>query len=120
QQLQELQYLEIQDCCKVEEIVTCSQDVSPYVIPSLCTLILGNMPSLRKICSTLVWNSLEALKIQNCPKLKELPFNCNGAMRLQTIEVEIKWWKELRWRDSEVKERLDSCSFGLVSFSERR
>ncbi|KVH87386.1 Disease resistance protein [Cynara cardunculus var. scolymus] len=115
QQLRELQYLDIEDCCRVEEIVTCSQDVSPYVVPKLSTLILCNMPSLRKICSTLDWTSLETLKIHDCPTLKELPFDSNTAMKIQTIEVEEDWWKALQWSDSEVKEQLGSQHNNLAT-----
>lgn len=110
-QLQELQYLEVQDCCRVEEIVTYSQDASPYVIPKLSTLILCKMPRLRKISSRLDWTSLESLKIHDCPTLKELPFGCNSAMKLQSIEVDKDWWEALGWPDSRLKERLDKCSF---------
>ncbi|KAJ9552496.1 hypothetical protein OSB04_016541 [Centaurea solstitialis] len=108
QQLHELQYMNIQDCCRVEEIVMCAQDVSPYVIPKLSTLILCNMPSLRRICPRLDWTSLETLKIHGCPTLKELPFDSNTAMKLQSIEVDEDWWKALQWSDSKVEERLGS------------
>lgn len=111
QQLGELQYLEVQDCCRVEHIVMDSHDVSPYVIPKLSTLILCNMPSLRKICSKLDWSSLETLKIQECVTLKELPFDRNSVVKLKKIEVDVDWWEALHWPDSKVKERLGSCCF---------
>ncbi|KAI3755092.1 hypothetical protein L1987_54886 [Smallanthus sonchifolius] len=110
-QLPELQHLEIQDCGMIKDIVTCSQDATPYVIPKLTTLIFCEMPSLRKICPTLVSTSLRTLKIHDCPALKEFPFNNNSAMTLQKIEIEKKWWEALRWPDSEFKEQLESfCS----------
>ncbi|KAL8264908.1 hypothetical protein R6Q59_023038 [Mikania micrantha] len=117
QQLQELECLEVQDCCRVEEIVVCSQNVSPYVMPKLRTLILCNMPSLRKISTRLDWTSLESLKIEDCPTLKELPFDRNSAMGIQSIEVNVDWWEALQWSDSNVKNRLVSCCvFRYVSF----
>ncbi|KAI3755095.1 hypothetical protein L1987_54889 [Smallanthus sonchifolius] len=108
-QLRELQYLEVQDCCKVEEVVMCSQNVSPYVIPKLRTLILCNLPSLRKISTRLDWTSLERLKIQDCPTLKDLPFDRDNAKVLQNIEVDADWWEALQWSDSNVKARLVRC-----------
>ncbi|KAK9077034.1 hypothetical protein SSX86_005369 [Deinandra increscens subsp. villosa] len=107
-QLQELHYLEVQDCCRVEVIVTCSQDV----FPKLRSLILCNMPSLRQISTRLDWTSLESLKIQDCPTLKELPFDRNSAMGLRSIDADEDWWEALQWSDSNVKDRLvPSCFF---------
>ncbi|KAL8264914.1 hypothetical protein R6Q59_023044 [Mikania micrantha] len=108
-QLQELEYLDIQDCCGVKEIVKCSQEVSLCVFPKLTTLILCKLPSLRKLCSTLVRISLRTLKMYDCPKLKEFPFDIDSARTLQKIEIEKKWWEELRWSDSELKEQLEPC-----------
>ncbi|KAF5813699.1 putative P-loop containing nucleoside triphosphate hydrolase, leucine-rich repeat domain superfamily [Helianthus annuus] len=111
QQLRELQHLEVQDCCRVEEIVMCSQDVSSCAFPKLRALILCNMPSLRKISTRVAWTSLETLKIQDCPTLKELPFDMSSAMGLQSIEVDKDWWDDLQWSNSNVKERLARCCF---------
>ncbi|KAD4179521.1 hypothetical protein E3N88_28112 [Mikania micrantha] len=108
-QLQELEHLEIQDCCGVKEIVRFSQEGGLCVIPKLTTLILCKLPSLRKLCSTLVRISLRTLKMYDCPKLKEFPFDVDSARTLQKIEIEKKWWEELRWSDSELKEQLEPC-----------
>ncbi|XP_076883885.1 disease resistance protein RPS2-like [Bidens hawaiensis] len=111
-QLRELQHLEVQDCCRVEEIVMCSQDVRSSDIPKLTTLILCQMPGLRKICSALDWTSLRTLKIHDCPALKDFPFNNITALTAPKIEIEKKWWEALRWPDSEVKQQLESyCLF---------
>ncbi|GJY90749.1 disease resistance protein, partial [Tanacetum coccineum] len=107
QQLQELKYLEVEDCYSVKEIVMCSQDISLNVLPKLSSLVLCKMPSLRKISSRLDWDSLESLKIHDCPKLKDLPFDSNSAMKLRSIEVDADLWEVLHWPDSHVKERLD-------------
>nr|XP_043624211.1 probable disease resistance protein At4g27220 isoform X2 [Erigeron canadensis] len=108
QHLLELQYLEVEDCWKVEEIVMCSKDIGPCAFPKLNTLILCNMLSLQKICSC---TSLEILRIHNCPSLKELPFDSNNIMQLQSVEVEEEWWETLKWPDSYVKEQLSRRCF---------
>ncbi|GJX12310.1 probable disease resistance protein isoform X1 [Tanacetum coccineum] len=107
QQLQELKYLEVEDCYSVKEIVMCSQDISLNVFPKLSSLVLCKLPNLRKISSRLDWDSLEILKIHDCPKLKDLPFDSNSAMKLRSIEVDADLWEVLHWPDSHVKERLD-------------
>nr|GEY30047.1 disease resistance protein [Tanacetum cinerariifolium] len=114
QQLQELKYLEVEDCYSVKEIIMCSQDISLNVFPKLSSLVLFKMPSLRKISSRLDWDSLEILKIHDCPKLKDLPFDSNSAMKLRSIEVDADLWEVLHWPDSQVKERLDRPGISYV------
>ncbi|XP_071741601.1 disease resistance protein At4g27190-like [Rutidosis leptorrhynchoides] len=109
QQLRELEYLEIEDCCRVKEIVSSYEGISPQFILKLTTLVLCNMPSLRSIFSM---PSLERLKIHDCSKLKVLPFNNINTTKLQKLEVQKDWWEALQWADSNVKERLlPRCSF---------
>ncbi|CAL5378068.1 unnamed protein product [Camellia sinensis] len=109
QQLHEVQYLKIDKCQKIEEIIAESDAVRNLnVLPKLKELILLDMPKLRSVCAieSLAWGSLEKIEILKCPILLKLPFNKDNAAKLETIEAEQEWWEKLQWQNDEVKERL--------------
>ncbi|CAL5379961.1 unnamed protein product [Camellia sinensis] len=109
QQLHEIQYLKIDKCQEIEEIIAESDAVGNLdVLPKLKQLILLDMPKLRSVCAieSLKWGSLEKIEILKCPILLKLPFNKDNAAKLKTIEAEQEWWEKLQWQKDEVKERL--------------
>ncbi|XP_057466098.1 probable disease resistance protein At1g61300 isoform X2 [Actinidia eriantha] len=112
QQLREIQFLKIENCPNVKEIIPESDAVAnPRVLPELKELILFDMPKLSCVCAieSLEWASLEELKICKCPDLLKLPFNKVNAINLEVIEAEQVWWEALKWQkpqNNEVKERF--------------
>ncbi|THG01222.1 probable disease resistance protein At1g61300 [Camellia sinensis] len=91
QQLHEIQYLKIDKCQEIEEIIAKSDAVGNLnVLPKLKQLILLDMPKLRSVCAiqSLKWGSLEKIEILKCPMLLKLPFNKDNAAKLETIEAE--------------------------------
>ncbi|XP_058188554.1 disease resistance protein At4g27190-like isoform X2 [Rhododendron vialii] len=76
QYLCEIQYLEIEKCDEIEEVISESDARGNLrVLPKLKKMVLQDMRKLRCICAieTLEWPSLEELKILNCPGLSILP-----------------------------------------------
>ncbi|PSS19016.1 Disease resistance protein [Actinidia chinensis var. chinensis] len=109
QQLHEIQYLKIENCQVVEEIIAESEVVGNLLeLSKLKKLILVDMPNLRSICGieSLKWPSLEKLKIVGCPSLRKLPFNKDNAKELKVVKAEQHWWEALQWQNQETKERI--------------
>ncbi|XP_027345962.1 disease resistance protein At4g27190-like [Abrus precatorius] len=110
QHFSELQKLTIEDCSKIEELITLRGDTEgeKEVLPRLEMLQLVNLSSFKIICSThtLAWSSLEQLRIHNCPELKTLPFDTANAANLKYIKAKQEWWDELEWTNNVVHQRL--------------
>ncbi|GFY88594.1 hypothetical protein Acr_06g0005340 [Actinidia rufa] len=107
QQLREMQFLKIENCPKIKEIIPKSDaDANPRVLPKLKELILFDMPKLSCVCAieSLEWASLEELKICKCPNLLKLPFNKVNAVNLEVIEAEQVWWEALEWQKPQNNE----------------
>ncbi|KAI7981030.1 Disease resistance protein RPS2 [Camellia lanceoleosa] len=117
QHLNEIQYLKIEKCQEIEEIIAESDAAGNLnVLPKLKELILLDMKKLSGVCTieSLEWGSLEKVEIFKCPVLLILPFNKDNAAKLETIEAEKQWWEALPCR--EVKERLKKfCTLSSLS-----
>ncbi|KAG5525747.1 hypothetical protein RHGRI_032137 [Rhododendron griersonianum] len=115
QQLREIQYLKIEKCDEVEDIIPEADVVGNLpALPKLKELILLDMAKLSNICAieSLKWPSLEKLEIFGCPSLCRLPFNKGNSTYLERIEAEQEWWGALQWQNQEYKEGLENlCIF---------
>ncbi|KAL7235662.1 hypothetical protein ACSBR1_019036 [Camellia fascicularis] len=122
QQLNEIQYLKIEKCQEIEEIIAESDAAGNLnVLPKLKELILLDMKKLSGVCAieSLEWGSLEKVEIFKCPVLLILPFNGDNAAKLETIEAEKQWWEALQWQNGEVKKRLKKlCTLSHRSHSD--
>ncbi|XP_057466113.1 disease resistance protein At4g27190-like isoform X2 [Actinidia eriantha] len=109
QQLGEIEYLKIEKCQEIEEIIEVSDAVgNQTVLPKLKELILLDMPKLRNICliDSLQWPSLMELEISKCRGLRKLLFDKNNSSKLKCIKAEQVWWDALVWQNDEVKQQL--------------
>lgn len=116
QQLPELQYLKVEECHQIEEIIMESEnlDIETNVLPRLKTLELIDLPKLSSIWvdDSLEWPSLLRIQISECHMLKRLPFNDVNAAKLRHIEGQQSWWEELEWEDDAFRKSLLSiCIF---------
>ncbi|RWR97678.1 putative disease resistance protein [Cinnamomum micranthum f. kanehirae] len=131
-QLCSLEFLWVQGCSKMEEIIEIEEEeemsmsvashthnVISYnndrlILPNIKQIILWKLPELVSICrgfSNFEWPSLESIYIEECPKLKSLSFLSNGtnivAPALKEIYGDSEWWEEaLEWEDNDIKQRL--------------
>ncbi|KAL2343209.1 hypothetical protein Fmac_004494 [Flemingia macrophylla] len=108
QNFSQLQKSELEDCSKIEELITVRENIQgeKEVLRKLEMLLLVNLADFKTICSnhTLAWSFLE---IHNCPKLKTLPLRTDNATNLKTIKGQKDWWDELEWTNNdEVYQRL--------------
>ncbi|GKC12424.1 putative P-loop containing nucleoside triphosphate hydrolase [Tanacetum coccineum] len=102
-----IEHLEIRGCSSLEEINMKLTSGVGDVFPKVKTLILHELPELKKIFSVGLWPSLEKLGVYKCDKLTELPFHIDGAKNLETIEVENTWWEKLQI-DPAIKQKFKS------------
>ncbi|PSS24004.1 Disease resistance protein [Actinidia chinensis var. chinensis] len=120
QQLQQLQYLTIENCSQIEEIIEVenhshrneigeaenhsqiteigeADNLSGY-FPKLEILELVDLQSLVSICQadTLSWLSLKKIVIKGCPKLSNLSLSYTNARELSSIWCNRHWWEDLQ------------------------
>ncbi|XP_077222012.1 disease resistance protein At4g27190-like [Tasmannia lanceolata] len=108
--LDNLEYLFIHDCDKIEEIIEEGDNmlVLNNALPSLHHLQLKRVKGLRSICSTRVsFTSLETMRIHRCTKLKKLP----SCPSIQIFKAEREWFEELNWEDGENTKSLFTNAF---------
>ncbi|XP_077221988.1 disease resistance protein At4g27190-like [Tasmannia lanceolata] len=109
-QLDNLKYLFIHDCDKIEEIIEEGDNmlVLNNALPSLRLLHLEGLKGLRSLCSTRVsFTSLETMRIHGCTKLKKLP----SCPSIQIFKAEREWFEELNWEDGENTKSLFTNAF---------
>ena len=135
--LPHLHYLEdirVENCEQLEEIIGEASDefeeekeeeegmdTTKITLPNLRVLELQYLPGLKTICSSskvIVCDSIEMIKIYQCPKVKRLlplslPRLSNGQLSpppsLQAIEIYSlgdKWWESLEWDCLDTKNVL--------------
>ncbi|KAK5786793.1 hypothetical protein PVK06_041438 [Gossypium arboreum] len=111
--LQNLENLNVSNCSKLEEIIAepegegmgTNNDSIKFNFPKL-TLILSNLPKLKGICSenaVMVCNSLQAIEIDYCLKVKRIPLYLpqleSPSNTLQEICVyPTNWWESVEWK----------------------
>ncbi|XXG82921.1 hypothetical protein AAC387_Pa10g0794 [Persea americana] len=111
QALLHLNKLKISCCYGMEEIIS-NEDgdvVDNGIFPRLRNLHLETVPHLVRFYGgeiLLDWASLECISIFQCPNLKWLPIGLQSAPKLETMKVEMAWFRQLEWKEHGVKERL--------------
>ncbi|KAK0581991.1 hypothetical protein LWI29_020166 [Acer saccharum] len=129
QNLQNLEQIQVVDCEQLVEIISTSdddeenkeegKDFTVFTLPKLKEMTFQNVPQLKYICnhrSRMECNSLENIKIADCPKLKRipplLPQPDNGQLlppvSLRQITIKSKeWWDSLEWDHPNIKNVLE-------------
>ncbi|KAJ4718612.1 Disease resistance protein [Melia azedarach] len=137
--LQNLEVISMDACPVIEEIIALNcvgdkeeekkelgRNIMTITLPRLRKLSLANLSSLKSICSgngVMVCNSLEEIRIRNCPKLKRLslalPLLDNGKPTplpaLKEINIEREIWESLEWDEANAKNVLNPyCNFRKI------
>ncbi|XP_031283618.1 uncharacterized protein LOC116142327 [Pistacia vera] len=111
--LKELQYLQIEECLAIKEIIKDESIVDSTAFSKLKNLELINLPLLSTICHdvSIKWDALETLKINTCVKLTNFPSTFRTAEKLRGIHCSPDLWNQLVWpNDGDVtKVNLQSC-----------
>ncbi|XP_031276820.1 probable disease resistance protein At4g27220 [Pistacia vera] len=100
-QLKELQYMQIEQCKVIKEIIKDGSRVEfeSSAFPKLKNLELIKLALLSKICRdvSLKCDSLETLTIDACMELKNFPSTFQGAEKLKDIYCNQNLWDQLVW-----------------------
>ena len=85
------------------------------IFSRLLVLRLDSLPSQERIYRrALPFPFLIKIEVQDCPLLKKLPFDSNGARNsLKLISGEERWWESLHW-DGEAKASIFQLKFSNV------
>ncbi|KAH6770384.1 hypothetical protein C2S52_015187 [Perilla frutescens var. hirtella] len=129
--LQSLQYLKVENCCAISEIVgmpdysgqerrggtseiaEVHEGSSNSVQGDLCDILkslrkieLSDLPELQSICNSISisWNSLNSIIVTRCSKLMNLSLSSTNAKKLALIQGEESWWKTLQF-PGEMRQR---------------
>ncbi|GKV31674.1 hypothetical protein SLEP1_g40347 [Rubroshorea leprosula] len=126
QTFQNLEQIEVVLCDQMEEIIASldsdasSSDKFTFTFPKLRELRLVFLPQLKSICSAkgvMVCNSIEAIVIGQCPKLKRIPVQLpqldNGQpsppphlKKIEIHEISKEWWESVEWDHPNAKNVL--------------
>ncbi|KAL5566226.1 hypothetical protein UlMin_029390 [Ulmus minor] len=129
--LPNLEGLSVRDCAQMEEIIGEAsnededQEATRIIVlnnlPNLKHLTLIRLPELKNFCSTSIVrpNSLEQIRVWDCPKLRRMPLLCeepNPVPSLQKIEVEEEWSESLQWDPPQTKDLYQPlCQFKRIN-----
>ncbi|GLU05975.1 hypothetical protein SLE2022_230470 [Rubroshorea leprosula] len=126
QTLQNLEAITVIFCEQMEEIIASldsdasSSDKFTFTFPKLRELCLFYLPQLKSICSAkgvMVCNSIEAIEMGGCPKLKRIPMQLpqldNGQpsppphlKEIEIHEISKEWWESVEWDHPNAKNLL--------------
>lgn len=108
--LNQLQFLQVENCNGIEEIVNAGSFVEPTALPKLKKLQLIDLPNLSYIFhnASLAWPSLESILIKTCENLKSFPFTIENAIKLRVIRCTQVWWNQLVWPNDIVRYHFQS------------
>ncbi|GMJ05170.1 RESISTANT TO P. SYRINGAE 2 [Hibiscus trionum] len=127
QGFQNLEYVEVKHCKKLEKIIAEEEGENQkvekwstettFAFPKLNTLHLIKLPELKSICSgelRIPGESLRYLSIINCPKLMKIPFSISLLETGQPSPLSLeygyvhprKWWKLVEFDDPIAKDVL--------------
>ncbi|KAL4618423.1 hypothetical protein ACB092_06G009300 [Castanea dentata] len=130
QNLAHLEEIRVIGCERLEEIIGAASDEveeeieeegkDTSIFPRLRKLVLYNIPRLETICSSsnaIVCDSLQEIKILECPKLKRLPLSLRDEQLSSPpsslrITTEKERWELLEWDNQATKNALEPlCEF---------
>lgn len=113
-QLKKLQYLQVEECNVIEEIIKDGSVFEVRAFPKLKNLQLIGLPRLSNICHdvSLEWPSLEMIMIKTCQELKDFPATIENATKIRSILCIQAWWNQLVWPNDNVRDHFQSlCQF---------
>lgn len=121
--LSSLEYVKVENCSKVKEIINeripnehiVSEVVDQYdMLTKVKTIDLINLPMLQSICKndSLKWRSLVKIAIRSCNILRDIHVSLSHAEYLETVECENSWWLQLP--EEQNIRFLPCCDFIVV------
>ncbi|XP_058106497.1 probable disease resistance protein At5g63020 [Magnolia sinica] len=119
QHLQCLEYIDIEECSEMEEVIKGGEEGDNnnnnntiILLPNLKRLELTKLAKLKSICKrVIICPSLKDIMIRGCHQLKKIPLsfgNSTSVMRGMRgiIRGRKEWWDALEWDDPNTKTLL--------------
>ncbi|CAA3024468.1 probable disease resistance At5g63020 [Olea europaea subsp. europaea] len=112
-----LEYLDVQDCAQMEEIIEDDENEGADItLPRLKSFYLKNLPQVKSICKgKMLCDSIENITLGGIKNIKEFPLylplldgQLSPPSRLALIHVigDKEWWKSLEWPHHNAKNVL--------------
>lgn len=95
-------------------------DGNKILFPQLEILILSDLRNLTSLIQPKIlldFPSLEWLRVELCPKLKQLPFGFQSLSKLSKFEADRTWFEGLEFQDETIKICMEDC-FEELHFEE--
>lgn len=126
--LRSLQYLKVENCHAISQIVEVHEGPSiseqrdlSDILTSLRKIELLDLPELQSICNStsISWNSLNCIIVLRCNSLCNLSLTRTNAKKLALIQGEESWWKTIQFQDHELQRSLPFHHFSEESSAPR-
>ncbi|KAJ4759689.1 Disease resistance protein RPS2 [Rhynchospora pubera] len=109
---EEIQML-IEEACQINisenKKATCEEVVENIEFPKLRSILLFDLQNLESICSPRNFQSLESVRVQECPSLVRLPVSRNHKIiNLRQICGSSEWWNRLEWDGKETRRDMEN------------
>ncbi|XP_058106503.1 probable disease resistance protein At5g63020 [Magnolia sinica] len=115
QNLQCLDYINIEKCSEMEEVIKGGEEGDNnnnnntiILLPNLRELRLRNLGKLKSFCKRVIICSLTQIYITGCLRLKKIPLSFGNSTLFVRgrIEGSKEWWDSLEWDDPNSKTLL--------------
>lgn len=105
-----------------DQLVAYSQGFNgnKIIFPQLEILMLSDLRNLTSLIQPKIlldFPSLEWLRIELCPKLKQLPFGSQSLSKLSKFDADRTWFEGLEFLDETIKNCMEDC-FEELHFEE--
>ncbi|KAJ4800519.1 Disease resistance protein RPS2 [Rhynchospora pubera] len=109
---EEIQML-IEEACQINisenKKATGEEVVENIEFPKLRSILLFDLQNLESICSPRNFQSLESVRVQECPSLMRLPVSRNHKIiNLRQICGSSEWWNRLEWDGKETRRDMEN------------
>ncbi|KAJ3706411.1 hypothetical protein LUZ61_010116 [Rhynchospora tenuis] len=88
---------------------TNEEDEENIEFPKLRSVLLTDLQNLVSICSPRKFQSLENIRVQECPCLVRLPVSSEYEItKLRQICGSLEWWNRLEWDGAETRKSMEN------------
>ncbi|KAF5949368.1 hypothetical protein HYC85_011361 [Camellia sinensis] len=115
-QLSNLVTLRVENCEGLKGMIS-EDEVTEYeALPKLTVVRLVDLPQFVSFFKDvrMSWPALKELYIDQCPKLRKLPFDLNSGAAVEKIIADPKWWDALEWDDNAIQKRFQLLFSGTL------
>ncbi|TVU15241.1 hypothetical protein EJB05_38751, partial [Eragrostis curvula] len=110
--IQDHPYEEQEDGSTVEKSPDAAIPTDFWKLRKLRSIVLTDVKNLRSICKPRDFPSLETIRVEDCPKLRDIPLSSTHNFgKLKQVCGSVDWWQKLQWEDREEATHMESKYF---------